>query len=332
MSTKVNVDNFFIGSKWNSFKWDVKRRYPLSYFINRLQWYYYPKKGAVPNFPLHVDFESCAACDLHCPMCFRERADYSGTSMKTMKLDLFKKGVDECVKYNLYSLRLSWRGEPTVNPHLVDMVSYAKKMGVKEVSFFTHGGKLEDKLAKELVRAGVDWITISVDDLEENYDKIRAPLTFKGTVERAKNLRHLRDNLGGGYPKIRINGVWDDDKGTDWFKEMHNYFSPIVDYMTFTPEYKHDGSPMKMKPDFTCQYPFQRISVMWDGVIPLCLADKHPEYVIGNLNDSSIYDIWHGDRMKEARKLHLEHKSEDLTPCQKCYRANTRQVGNISIK
>ena len=331
MSTKVNVDNFYIGSKWEALKWDFKRRHPFSFLVNRLQWYHYPKTGSVPNFPLHVDFESCAACDLHCPMCFRERADYSGTSMKTMKLDLFKKGIDECVKHNLYSIRLSWRGESTVNPHLAEMVHYAKEKGIKEVSFFTHGGKLEGKLVEELVRAGTDWITISVDDLGEKYNKIRAPITFEGTVERIKNLRRLRDKIGNGFPRIRINSVWDDDKGTNWFSEMHKVFSPLADYMTFTPEYKHDGSPIKMRENFTCQYPFQRISVMWDGVIPLCLADKHPQHVIGNLNQETIYAIWHGEKMQEARELHAEHKANQLAPCRVCYRSHTRQVGNIKV-
>jgi wyosine [tRNA(Phe)-imidazoG37] synthetase (radical SAM superfamily) len=56
-----------------------------------------------------------------------------------MDFELYKKGIDECAENELYSIRLSWRGESTLNPKLVDMIAYAKKRGIKEVSFITNG-------------------------------------------------------------------------------------------------------------------------------------------------------------------------------------------------
>ena len=32
----------------------------------------------------------------------------------------------------MYSIRLSWRGESTLNPHLIKMVEYAKEKGEKK--------------------------------------------------------------------------------------------------------------------------------------------------------------------------------------------------------
>jgi len=331
MVAKVNVDNFSIGPSWRRHKWSLNRRHPVAFLINRSQWYYYPKQGKVPDFPLHVDFEAAAACDLSCPMCFRVRDDYSKTDMKVMPLDLFKKGIDECVKYNLYSIRLSWRGEVTINPNLVEMVRYAKEKGIKEVSFFSHGLRIDGELAEGLVDAGLDYLTFSVDDLHEEYDKIRAPITFEIITERIRNMRRLRDEKGNGYPKIRINSVWHDGKGKDFFQKLYDYFGSTVDYMTYTPEYAHDGTTVKLRPNFTCQYPFQRVSIFWNGVVPLCITDKHPKYVIGDLNNESIHEIWHGERMEYARKLHLEHQADQLAPCKVCYRAVTRQSGNVNV-
>ena len=332
MSTKVNVDNFVIGPKWRTFKWSFIRRHPLSYMHNRLQWYYYPKSHKTNGFPLHVDFETSAVCNMSCPMCFRSRKEYDPSKFGIMDYDLFKKGIDECSSHKLYSIRLSWRGECTANPHLVDMVHYAKQKGIKEISFITNGWKLEGKLAEELVKSGVDYITISVDGLYEEYNKVRHPATFEGTVERIRNLRMLRETLGKGYPRIRINSVWNEEKGMDWFQKMYDYFQSIADYMTFTPEYPHDGRKKELKPDFTCQYPFQRISIMWNGVIPLCIADKHADYTLGSLDKDSIYDVWHGKKFEAVREQHLSNSAKEITPCSVCDRATTRQIGNIAIR
>ena len=332
MAVKVNVDNFFIGPRLHAWMWNLRRRHLFSYLINRFQWQYYPKTLKVANFPLHVDFETSATCNMNCPMCFRQRNNYNSDLFGIMDFDIFKKGVDECARYGLYSIRLSWRGECITNVYLVEMIAYAKKRGIKEVSFITNGYKLEGKLAEDIVKAGVDYITVSVDGLYQEYDTIRAPSTFEGTVERIKNLRRLRDTIGKDYPRIRINGVWNESKGNDWFKRMYQFFMPIVDFMTFTPEYAHNGNPKQLRTNFTCQYPFQRITIMWDGTIPLCVSDKKSDFILGNLNHNTIYDVWHGERMNIARKLHRAYRAADIPCCVGCERAVTKQMGNIRIK
>lgn len=330
MSTRINVDNFTIGPRSRIWFWNLRRQHLGAFLINRIQWYYYPKYFKVPHFPLHVDFESSGTCNMNCPMCFRQRSSYDPSEFGAMDFNLFKKGVDECDKYNLYSIRLSWRGECLTNPHVVEMISYAKKKGIKEVSFITNGYKLEGKLAQDIVKTGIDYITVSVDGLYDEYDSVRAPATFEGIVSRIKNLRMLRDTIGKGFPRIRINSVWNESKGEKWFTEMYKYFGPIVDYMTFTPEYALDGTLKKLRSNFTCQYPFQRITIMWDGTIPLCVADKKPSYPLGNLANDNIYDLWHGEEMNIARKEHLSHKASEIHCCSICDRATTKQVGRKS--
>ena len=112
---------------------------------------------------------------------------------------------------------------------------------------------------------------------------------------------------------------------------MYDFFGPIVDFMTFSPEYSHNGTKKELRPDFTCQYPFQRITITWDGTIPLCIADKKSQYVLGNLERDSIRDAWHGKMMKRARELHIAHRASTITCCVTCDRAVTKQVGNIRL-
>lgn len=332
MTAKVNTDNFVIGPESTQREWDEIRRHPEAYKKNREEWLYYPQNMEVPEFPLHVDFEASSLCNMNCHMCWRNRADYDDSLYGHMSFDLFKKGIDECAKYNLYSIRLSWKGECTANPHFRDMVSYAKEKGIKEVSFISNGIMLKGKYAEDVVRAGADYITISVDDLFEQYDKIRYPQKFDDVVHKIQNLRELRDSIGDGFPRIRINCVWDQSKGNEWFDRIYDYFHETVDLITFTPEYSLDRSPKELRSDFTCQYPFQRMTIMWNGKVPLSVSDKAAEYQIGDLNDSSIYDIWHGEKMNKARQLHREHRAHEILCCSICDRAVTKQVEGPMIK
>ena len=331
MATRVNIDTFHFGSRGRTLRWQLTKRHPAAFALNRFQWYYYPKFMKVPHFPLHVDFEVSSLCNMKCPMCFRQHTDPDPEDFGAMDMDIYRKGIDECAAFGLYSIRLSWRGECTTHPRLPEMIAYAREKGIREISFITNGYRLEGDLARDIVRAGVDYIVVSVDGLYEQYDRIRHPATFSGTVRRLRQLRRLRDTVGRGFPRIRINSVWKESYGMEWFQDMHDFFRDIADHMTFTPEYTYDDVPKVLKPDFTCQYPFQRITVMWDGTIPLCISDKNGDYPLGNLFQDTIHEAWQGEKMQRARGLHVSHRAAALACCRLCNRPFTLQTGNIRL-
>ena len=93
-----------------------------------------------------------------------------------MELATYKKIVKECGDNGLFTLKFSMRGEPLLHPDIVEMVEYAKECGIKEVWINTNGGPLTEGLCRGLLRAGVDWLTVSFDGLGEMYESIRKPL------------------------------------------------------------------------------------------------------------------------------------------------------------
>jgi radical SAM protein with 4Fe4S-binding SPASM domain len=321
---KVNIDQFALDTRMRKWRWSVYRRYPFHFLINRLQWYLYPNLRYVPKFPIHVDFEVSSLCNLKCPMCYRpHRADKNDG---LMDFDLYKKVVEECGRYNLYSIRLSWRGEPTLHPRLPEMIAYAKESGIKEVSFITNGMKLYGDLAEKLVSAGLDYFSVSIDGMDEIYERIRYPSKFPEIVSKLRNMHNLRDKIGRGFPRIRINSVWSavKDRTDDYF----GVFSPIVDYITINPDYDHSLKKTKIDPKHVCQYLYQRLTVMWDGTVPLCICDKSKEVILGNISENSIYELWHGSVMQKMRNLQTEGKIKTILPCTKCQRSITQQIGD----
>ena len=83
--------------------------------------------------------------------------------------------VDEAVKRKVYSIKLSWRGEPHLNKSMWKMVRYAKSSGIKDVSTLSNGESMTEKDLYEVVESGLDWISFSVDGMKESYDRIRHP-------------------------------------------------------------------------------------------------------------------------------------------------------------
>lgn len=257
-------------------------------------------------------------------MCYRPHRSDKNDGL--MDFDMFKKAVDECARHNLYSIRLSWRGEPTLHPRLADMVAHAKKAGIREVSFISNGVNIHSELARDLVKAGLDYFSVSIDGTDETYEKIRYPSKFPEIVLKLQNMRALREEMGKGFPRIRINSIWSavENNADEYF----SVFSPIVDYITINPDYDHSSKDSGINPRHVCQYLYQRLTVMWDGTVPLCICDKSKEVILGNIGTHSIHDMWHGEVMQRTRRQQIEGRTDKIAPCTKCQRSLTKQLGD----
>lgn len=320
---KINHHQFSLDTPERERLWEEKKRSFHEYCVNRWQWYSYPKWNYVAEFPLHVDFEASFRCNLKCPMCFRPhiaRKDYGD-----MDFDLYKKGIDECARHNLYSIRLSWRGESTLNTNLPGMVKYAKDKGIKEVSFITNGWLVKNELAHQLIDSGLDYITFSVDAMYEQYEKLRSPMKFDEITGIMRDFFELK-NKKGGYPLIKVQAIWSYMK--DRSEEFYRHFEPMTDLICFDPENDYSLRNVPQDPDFLCQYPWQRVTITHTGEIPLCISDWDICTNIGDLRSESIKSIWHGARMNNFRKMQLEARRLSIESCRMCHRPEIPQIGN----
>ncbi|MBN1257425.1 MAG: radical SAM protein [Planctomycetes bacterium] len=321
---KVNVDQYALDSRWREWQWHWQKQHRLAYWQNRLEWYLYPHLQQVPKFPLHVDFEISSLCNLQCPMCYRPQRKNANDGL--MKLEDYKAGIEECARHKLYSIRLSWRGEPTLHPDLPEMVAFAREQGIREVSFITNGVRLDEALSRQLVEAGLGYLSVSIDGVGDTYEKIRYPAKFNETVDRLRTLRRLRDSLGKGFPRIRTNSIWSAIENNP--QEYFQIFSPIVDFITINPDYDHTLKETQVDPNHVCQYLFQRMTIMWDGTIPLCICDKSKEIILGQLGKDSLQDIWRGSQLNGLRRMQQSGQTREIAPCTKCQRSLTTAIGN----
>jgi len=318
----INKGQFTIETPEREAEFERKRGFGVeeAYRENRRQWTEYPKKQYVADYPLHVDIELSSICNLRCPMCYTITEEFKKKVNTTlMDYDLFMKIVDECASGGVYSIRLSLRGEPFLHKQIVDCIRYAKQKKIKEVSTLTNGVRLNEEMYREIMDAGIDWITISFDGMGETYERIRHPAKFDRSVEKIRNYQKIKKESGYVKPVIKVQSVLPAIQ--DDLQAFYKKFAPISDMVSVNPliDYSQDRTTLPKVQNFVCPQIFQRLVIGADGHCLICANDENEDILIGDAYKDSIYTLWHSNTLMCIRELHRNHKGVDaLVPCRKC--------------
>lgn len=335
--TPINKGQFTLETPEREKDFDRNRSFGVekAYIENRFQWSEYPRIQYVADYPLHVDLELSSICNLKCPMCYTITEQFKAkVNTGLMDFRLFRIIVDECAQGNVFSIRLSLRGESFLHPRIVDCVAYAKKKGIKEVSTLTNGLRLDEKMFSEVMNAGIDWITISFDGLEETYEKIRRPAKYQRALEKIVNYAKLKRSAGRVKPVIKIQSILpaiQDDPNT-----FYEVFAPNCDMVSANPliDYLQNDDPHSIlfEESFCCPQLFQRMVVGADGLAMMCSNDEENEQVVGDLNHQSLHQIWHGDAFQLARDAHTSHRGvQTHAICRKCYLPRRTEIKVVKV-
>ncbi|MCP4220888.1 MAG: radical SAM protein [bacterium] len=290
----------------------------FSYLMFRLKWNYYSRWRKVPRFPLNIDIEVSSACNLECDHCFRQYMDIGENEL--MPIEMYKKIVAECGRYKLFTLKFSMRGEPTLHPDLVEMVAYAKEKGVKEVWINTHGGNITDSLARDLMKAGPDWITVSFDGLGEMYESIRKPLKYEESIEKLKLLKRYRDEYSPGT-MLNVQTLWSAVKSNP--QEYIDVMKGIVDRVAYNADMNFKEIMLIPDDSYICPRLWQRLAVTSRGDVLKCPSDFEKEEIMANVSDKSIKRIWDEEQEKN-RQMHLGLRKKESVVCNKCHHGAKR--------
>lgn len=312
LDTKKRIKSF---QEKMSHGWDMQE-----YHEYRRLWSELPQKKLVREYPLLVDLELSSACNLKCPMCYTITDAFKSKVQKGfMDIDLFKKIVDE-IAGKVYALRLSLRGEATLHKNFLECIEYAKNKGIKEVSTLTHGGSLTLEYFTKLVDVGIDWITVSIDGVDEEYDKIRKPLKFDEMLQKLTEIKAYKDANNLTKPVIKVQGIWPAIRPNP--TRYYETLAPLVDLVAYNPliDYLRKDSEIIYEDNFSCSQLYQRLVVGSDGKVMMCSNDEDAEHTIADAYQESIYDIWHGKALQKVRDIHSQKNGFlKIDVCKACY-------------
>jgi MoaA/NifB/PqqE/SkfB family radical SAM enzyme len=139
-----------------------------------------------PARPINMVLAVTPACDMECRHC--SARGYMKSGKKALSLDEIKSVLDQFVAMNGASVVLSG-GEPTLHPHLLDIVSHVDPAKAV-VSMFTNGARLKEH-ARDLKAAGLFGTLVSLDsDRADLHDAWRGlPGAFDRAVAAIETLR-----------------------------------------------------------------------------------------------------------------------------------------------
>jgi MoaA/NifB/PqqE/SkfB family radical SAM enzyme len=294
----------------------------------RRAWGENPATFTVRDFPIHLDIESTGVCNLRCPFCGTTTKSWGPDAPGYMKLDLFRRIIDEGAENDLCSVKLSFRGEPMLHQGLPAMVAYAKRMGVLDVYFNTNGTMLTERAIHALIDAGLDRISISFEGIDkQTYEAYRVGARYEKVIENAQRLRRIRDRRGVAHPRIRVQTVLLPEL-RQVFPQYVEFWKDVADEAAYLdprregPQDDHRG----LVADWACPFLWQRMTILWDGTLLPCLMHGVSDFqllALGNVREVSIRDMWLSQRAAMYRDLHKQGQAHRLEACDRCsYRAS----------
>ena len=237
-------------------------------------------------------------------MCFTITDKFQNSitgATRMMPWSQYTKIIDDAKDSGVYSINISWRGESTLyrvkdeNGNVKtfgDAIKYACSKNFLEVTSLTHGQNLTDQLIDDIVEAQPNWISFSVDGLEEEYNKIRTPRNkrndktynpFDVVTNNIQKLANKRDQKNAKLPRIRTNSVF--PAISKYPKKYKSFMKSIgVDLVTTSEvsDYReHRLKDEEIDKDWSCAYPFQRMTVSANSIILPCpAADQEEEALV----------------------------------------------------
>ena len=290
------------------------------YIEYRNQWRNNPKNFIVEAFPLHLDIEVTAQCNLRCKFC-RTTYNHDSYPKNLMDVTLFKRIIDQGQEYGLKAIKFNWRGEPLLHPELPDMILYAKEKGILDVFFNTNAQLMNPSLSERLVKSGLDRITISIEGhFKEIYEKNRIGANFENLLYNIRNLNEIRLKLNSVTPKIRIQTVLIPEmkNHVDDYQEFWCDLCDEVACLRMKQEVEYSANQGRVDSSWSCPQLWQRMVVACDGTIIPCNEDHKAIMRLGNAKDTNIKDIWTSANLNRIRAIHQYGESHILSVCSIC--------------
>lgn len=280
------------------------------------------------DYPLQLDFELNASCNLKCPMCPHSAESNKGKGKDTwFRFDDFKRIIDHGAKNGLKVIKLNYINEPLIRKDITQFISYAKEIGIADIYFSTNGLLLTDTFAKELIEAGLTRIQVSIDAYtNEIYDKVRPGGNLGKVAENIERMIAIRSELQSITPLIRVNFVrtelnehelqsfvdyWVDKVEMIGIQEM---IKPPISSINI----KSKTTYNKRKEGFRCSFPFKQMVINNEGDILPCCTFYGEQFQMGNIKHHNIIDLWNSEQMKMLRKIHRNGKYFENDICKKC--------------
>jgi len=287
--------------------------------------------------PFVLAIEPSGLCNLKCGFCVHSLPVGFGNGARgharvLMSEIIFEKIIMDLKEFDepLKLIYFSQIGEPLLNARLPDMIRrFNTEKLTNRTAIFTNAIPLTEEKSLALVDAGLSSIKISINGLSsEDYIKnCGTPIDFDRLVNQITYLYNNRKNLVTQIKILdKLLNHGDEKRFYNIFGDICDQINveklfPVFDGVDYDNLYFHgEARPVSRfesaRNDVKiCALPFYRMAVAADGMVSLCYTDV----VDRNIRESSLKEIWNGEKRKSLLINLLQQKYEGISEmCNVC--------------
>lgn len=287
--------------------------------LNKIDNYrrYLTNRHVLTPYPLQVGLEVTNHCNLKCVMCPHSRM----TRPKGyMSKELFVKIIDE-IKGKSEFVYLHGFGESLLHPQFFELARYAAGSGLTTL-LSTNITLLDEDRSRKLLESGIDFVVLAMDGTnKDTYEKIRVGGKFDSNILQIKKFLQLKKEFGAKiFVELQFILM---DANKDEASKVESLFTESerrqVNVFRIKPKYTPPSvSKEKIVHRHPCYFLWNTMTIAWNGEVPICCMDYDAEISLGNVNTSSVPEIWNGARMASLRSMHKKLEYEKLKICDNC--------------
>ncbi|KJU85798.1 radical sam domain protein [Candidatus Magnetobacterium bavaricum] len=301
-------------------------------------------RDSLISYPGYLVIDPTNHCNLRCALCPTWQ-DTQGRPKGMMALDSYKRLLDEVGPYVFGVYLCNW-GEPLLNPHLAEMIAYAKGYNTI-VGFSTNLNRLSDEIAGRIVGSGVDLIVLSIDGAtEDGYGRYRAGGSFSTVMGNIERLLAHRTRSGpfplliwqflvNRYNEGEVEAARQIARGygivfspsplrTHMGKELlMPLYARVNEDASWLPtdrtysRYDYEIAPGARTKQRSCKWLWDASVVNWDGSVAPCCGVYEKSWDFDNcfVERGTFHRVWNSPRYRYARRLVRAHtKGAPSTP------------------
>lgn len=272
--------------------------------------------------PVDLQIETTSTCQAACHFCPYPKMNRFGGLMDR---HLFEKIIDEASTIDVIEgITITGLGEPTLDPHLVRRVAFARsRMPGRTISIFTNGEHMTPSRFEALRDSGMTHVVFSLNAVsQEQHERVMA---LKGKFDIVcKNIDHAI--LNAYHVRVRVTAVLNADMFTPedapvfykrWGHQLLNGHGQVVNEGNWMGD---NRTIRDFDPNSTCHRAISHMYVMYDGRVSTCCFDPSGKMVFGDLTTQTIREVYNGDAYLTFRAAHWENRAAVYDICRTCTR------------
>jgi radical SAM protein with 4Fe4S-binding SPASM domain len=274
-----------------------------------------------PAFPDQVYVELTNTCNARCTIC---ATPTMSRKRQIMEFDLFRKIIDECGQRRAFKILPFLHGETLLVPGVLDYFRYIRRVSPhSHINLTTNGSKLTAEIAEPILREDLlDSLILSVEGADQQtYERIRSGLRFEEVRNNFLQFLELRRELGKTKPHLSVAMVVIDENRSRKreFADMWKGADEVRYSLFFNWAGKLDREDYRSRNRLNfCERLYNYITVLADGRVALCCFDSNGEYILGDIRNQSIDEVWHSKEFAQIRRKLYDRKFDQLHLCARC--------------